>query len=470
MAYRDLREYLGALEKRGWLHHVKKEVDPTWEVAAVMRRVFQRIPRERRPAMMFERVRGHTMPVVAGILGASPEIYALALETTVDEIADKWAEAQTHPVPPVTVATGPVKEVVLTGDRIDATALPLCIWTRGQDPAPYVTGPCVVSKDPETGERNMGTYRMQLKGPRRFGLWLTNTWRDMYPHITKNEAEGRPTPCAVVIGCDPSVPLTSVARVRGDEFGVAGALRGAPLEIVKCETVDLEVPAHAEIVIEGFVPPGVREQEGPFGEYTGYMGAGGPTFVIEVTAITHRRDAIYQAFFSQMPPSESSCIRGTGRDVAIRKYLTHDLKLPVRDAHLLEAGGGAAFLAISLRRDHPALPQRAMWAAWAYDPSFSKFIVVVDEDIDVRDYFQVLWAMSWHVQPERDIYIQRNTAAVALDPSVAEEHVDQLTRQTLLSSKVGIDATRKHAFPARSIPPKADLDRVDAQWAEYGFE
>jgi UbiD family decarboxylase len=470
MAYKDLRDYLKTLEMRGKLHHVKKEVDPDWEVAAVTRRIFQRIPRERRPAVMFERIKGHSMPLVAGILGASPEVYALALETTVDQIADKWANAQSNPIPPSLVKTGPLKENILKGDQIDVRKLPLCLWTRDQDPAPYITGPCVVSKDPETGERNMGTYRMMLKGPRKFGLYLTNTWRDMYPHIMKNEKKGNPTPCAVVIGCDPPVPLTSVARVRGDEFGVAGGLRGAPLEVVKCETNELEVPAHAEIVIEGFVPPGVREEEGPFGEYTGYMGAAGPSFVMEVTCVTHRHNPIYQAFFSQMPPSESSCIRGTGRDVALYKHMARDLKLPVRDVHLLEAGGGAAFLAISLRRDHPSLPQRAMWAAWAYEPSFSKFVVVVDEDIDIRDYFQLLWAMSWHVQPERDIYINKHTAATALDPSLAEEHVNQFERLDLLSSKVGIDATRKHKFPARSIPPKEDMAKVDAHWAEYGFE
>jgi UbiD family decarboxylase len=470
MAYKDLRDYLKTLEMRGKLHHVKKEVDPNWEVAAYIRRVFQRIPRERRPAVMFENIKGHTMPLVAGILGASPEVYALALETTVDQIPDKWARAQTNPIPPVLVKTGPVKEHVLKGDQVDVGKLPLCLWTRDQDPAPYITGPCVVSKDPETGVRNMGTYRLMLKGPRKLGLYLSNTWRDMYAHIAKNEQQGKPTPCAVVLGCDPPVPLTSVARVQGDEFGVAGALRGEPLEIVKCETNDLEVPAHAEIVIEGFVPPGVREEEGPFGEYTGYMGASGPSFVIEVTCLTHRTNPIYQAFFSQMPPSESSCIRGTGRDVAFYKHMTRDLKLPVRDVHLLEAGGGAAFLAISLKRAHPALPQRAMWAAWAYEPSLSKFVVVVDEDIDVRDYFQVLWAMSWHVQPERDIYLQRNTAATALDPSLAEEHVNQAERLDILSSKVGIDATRKHKFPARSVPPKEDMAKIDAHWTEYGLE
>ena len=132
MAYQDLREYLAALDTRGKLHRVKKEVDPGWEVAAVMRRVFQRIPPARRPAMMFERIKGHDMPLVAGVLGASPEVYALALETTVDQIADKWAQAQSRPIAPVLVKTGPVKDVVLTGDRADVTKLPLCIWTRGR--------------------------------------------------------------------------------------------------------------------------------------------------------------------------------------------------------------------------------------------------------------------------------------------------------------------------------------------------
>src|SRR3989442_1860714 len=196
MAYKDLREYLAALEVRGKLHHVKKEVDPNWEVAAVIRRVFQRIPPARRPAVMFEHVKGHRMPLVAGVLGASPEIYALALETTVDQIADKWARAQSHPIPPVRVKTGPVKDVIQTRDRIDATALPLCLWTRDQDPAPYVTGPCVISHDPETGERNMGTYRLMLKGPRKFGLFLSTTWRDMYAPTMKNERKGTPTPGA----------------------------------------------------------------------------------------------------------------------------------------------------------------------------------------------------------------------------------------------------------------------------------
>jgi len=470
MAYQDLRAYLRALGERGKLHHVKREVDSTWEVAAVMRRVFQRIPLARRPAVMFHRIRGYGMPLVAGAVGASPEVYALALETTVDQIADRWSQAQVRPLAPVRVPTGPVQEHILTGDQVDLGMFPLCIWTRGEDPAPYFTGACVISQDPETGERNVGTYRLMLQGRRRVGFLLATMNRHMYPHIMKNERAGRPTPCAVVVGCDPSVCLASAARVQGDELAVAGGLRGEPLEVVRCRTSDLEVPAHAEIVLEGMVPPGVREQEGPFGEFHGYMGGGGPSFVIDVHCVTHRTDPIYQAFFGGMPPSESSVVSGTGRDMGFLKHLTRDLKLPVRDVHFLEAGSGAAFLAISIRREHPGLPQRVIWAALAYEPAFPKITVIVDEDIDVHDYFQLLWAMSWHVQPERDIYIYKNTVPTTLDPSLAPEHTTQGGGAPLLGSKVGIDATRKHAFPARSIPPSEDLARVDAQWEDYGFE
>ncbi len=469
MAYADLREYLAALEKAGKLHRVGTEVDAGWEVSAVMRRVYQRVPSARRPAVLFERIRGYRMPLVAGVVGASPAVYALALGTTVDGIADRWAQAQAHPMAPARVATGPVKAHVLKGDEVDVSVFPLCVWTRGQDPAPYFTGACVVSRDPETGERNVGTYRLMLQGRNRVGFLLATTGRHMYSHIQKNERAGRPTPCAVVVGCDPAVSLCSAARVQGDELAVAGGLRGAPLEVVRCETSDLEVPAHAEIVLEGVVPPGVREPEGPFGEFHGYMGGGEPSFVIDVTCVTHRADPIYQAFFGGMPPSESSVVAGTGRDMTFLKHLRGDLKLPVRDVHFLEAGSGGAFLALSLRRDHPGLPQRAFWGAVAYEPAFAKVIVAVDEDVDIRDEFQVLWALSWHVQPERDIYIYTNTVPTTLDPSLAPGHTAQAQGPQMLGSKVFIDATRKHAFPARSLPPREDLERVDAVWRDYGF-
>jgi len=293
----------------------------------------------------------------------------------------------------------------------------------------------------------------------------------MWTHISENGAHGRNTPCAIVLGGDPTIGLTAVSRVAYglDEFAVAGRLRGQPLETVRCETVDLQVPARAEIVIEGQVLAGVREPEGPFGEYTGYMSDSGPSYVIEITAITHRDNAIFHDFFSQMPPSESSTHRGTGREMALYKHLTRDLRMAVKDVHFLHPGGGAALLAISLRKKFEGQALAAMWGAWSVDPTLAKFTVVVDDDIDIRDTFQVLWAMSWHVRPERDVQIVQQTPPTPLDPATAPADAGREVRRGQLSAKVGIDATRKHAYPARAIPPREHLEEVDRRWESYGF-
>ena len=472
MAYADLRDYLATLERNGKLFRITAEVDNMWEVAAVTRRVFQRIPERDRPGLLFENVKGFDMPVTVGVLGASREVYATALQCSVEEIPDVWAEAQEHPLAPEEVATGPVKQNKLLGEAADVTRLPASVWTVGQDAGRFLTAPCVISEDPDTHERNVGTYRIQLKSPRRVGIQLSNPTRDMWTHIAKNEARGCNTPCAIVLGGDPTVGLTSVSRVAYglDELGVAGRLRGEPLEIVRCETLDLMVPAHAEIVIEGEVLAGVREDEGPFGEYTGYMSDSGPSFVIQVSAITHRDNPIFHDFFSQMPPSESSTIRGAGREMAIYKHLTRDLRMDVKDVHFLHAGGGAAWLAISMRKKFAGQSLAAMWGAWSVDPSLSKFTVVVDDDIDVRDAFQVMWAMSWHVQPDRDIQIVKQTPPTPLDPAMAPADASREVRRGQLSAKIGIDATRKHTYPARAIPPREHLEEVDRRWEKYGLD
>jgi 3-polyprenyl-4-hydroxybenzoate decarboxylase and related decarboxylases len=176
-------------------------------------------------------------------------------------------------IAPRLVETGPCKQNILTGDEIDVFRFPVPMWTVGEDPGLFLTAPCVVSKDPETGIRNVGTYRIQLKERNKTGIHMGKT-RHIYRHIQKNEAQGKPTPVAIVVGSDPTIGLASVSSVPFgvDELAVAGALRGEPVDVVKCETVDLEVPATAEIVIEGLIRPGYRELEGPFGEYPGYDG------------------------------------------------------------------------------------------------------------------------------------------------------------------------------------------------------
>jgi UbiD family decarboxylase len=473
VAYADMREYLAALERAGKLHRVAREVDKSWEVAAVARRVFQNIPPERRPALVFERIQGHTVPIACGLLGGSRQIYAMALETTVEGIGDRWTDAQASPIPPELSDYAPCQEVVKRGDEVDLGYLPVPTWTVKHDPAPFFTSPFVITKDPDTGVRNIGTYRMQLKGRNTTGIggFHVGGVQHIAMQIRRYRELGRKMPVAVVVGADPTIGLVSVSRVPYDvdEFAVAGGLRRAPVPIARCQTIDLEVPATAEFVLEGEVDCSRLEPEGPFGEYPGYLGAAGENILFEVQCLTHRRDPIYQAFVSQMPPSESSCIRGVGREVTLYKHLKQTMGFPVKDVHYLEAGGSTIYVAVSIKKERETQPREIMWATWAHQPSFAKIIVVVDDDIDVRDYFALNWAISFRIQPIRDVYLERDTLATNLDPSQAPPGVGSNERERLIGSKMGIDATRKFTYPPVALPPQEHLEYVDQHWRDYGF-
>lgn len=472
MAYPDLRAYLATLQERGKLKRVRKEVDKDWEIAAVCRQLFYKLPPERRPALMFENVKGYDVPVVAGVLGASRQVYAIGLESdSVEGINRKWDQALEKPIPPRIVKEGPCKQNILVGDKVNILKLPVPTWTVGHDPAPFFTSPYVITKDPDTGVRNVGTYRMQVKGPNKTGF-LIGGRQDAAFHIRKNEELNRPTPVAVVIGADPSIGYVSVSKMSEalDEFAVAGALRGEPVDLVPCETVPLEVPATAEIVLEGEIPPRVREKEGPFGEYTGYMGPAGDQPVFLIRCMTFRNKPIYQAFISQRPPSESSCIRGVGREWPLYKHLRYILRIPIKEVRLKEAGGSGAYVVVSLKKQFEGQVKQVIHGIWSLRTGFGKFTVVVDDDIDIWDDFAIDWALSWRVRPDRDIYIERDVQAVGLDPSIAPPSVPQHDPQRDMSSRVAIDATKKHDYPAVSLPPKEQLDLVAESWKEYGIE
>jgi 4-hydroxy-3-polyprenylbenzoate decarboxylase len=252
-----------------------------------------------------------------------------------------------------------------------------------------------------------------------------------------------------------------------EEYGVAGGLRGAPVDVVKCETHDLLVPATAEIVIEGWLRADDLVPEGPFGEYTGYMGPEAESFRVDITCITQRDNPVYQAFLSQMPPSESSGIRQIGREASLKHQLVNNLGLPVTGVCIPESGAVAAIVVIAMRPDRPGQSRQALLGALAHDPTMGKFTIAVDDDIDIRDPDMVNWAMSFRVQPERDVWIVPEMPAVQLDPSQASEDTKQLDRSRRLSSKLVIDATKKHKYPANSVPPKEHLDKVRADWTKY---
>ncbi|MFQ5842463.1 MAG: UbiD family decarboxylase, partial [Thermodesulfobacteriota bacterium] len=417
--YRDLRAYLNKLESIGRLHRIDKEVDKDWEVAAVARRVFQKIPESKRQALFFDQVKGYDTPIVGGILGGCKEIYAAALNTSVGEISSKWERALAHPIEPEVADTAPCKENILKGKDVDLTLLPVPVWTVGEDPGPFLTAPCVCTRARDTGITNIGTYRMEIKGKYKTGL-RASPYQHINRHITQYEELNDPTPVAVVLGSDPSVPLVSISRIpySMDNYEVAGGIRGEPLELVKCEIHDLHVPANAEIIIEGWIPPKVREHEGPFGEFTGYMGAAGNANILQVECITFRNRPILHTFFSQAPPSESSLIRGVGIESGIIKALRqHGIR--VRDVHVKESGGSNAYLIISMKKEFEGQVRQAMWTAWSAVPDAGKITVVVDDDIDVRDSFSVDWAMSFRVQPQKDVTIVPDAPGMALDPSLA---------------------------------------------------
>jgi UbiD family decarboxylase len=476
MGFKDLRQHLSYLEKNGMLKRVKKEIDRDWEIAALCREVFWRYDKESRPALLFENVKGFEVPVAAGVIGGSRHIYAIALgisaENMTETVGKKWADAIANRIPTKLVDSGPVKENILKGDQIDIFRFPHPIWTCGHDPGYFLTAPCVISRHPVTGQRNMGCYRCQLKEKNKTGIHMSGDYRHIGDYIKANNELNQPTPVAIVIGGDPTIPLTAVSGIpRGiDELEVAGALKGEPIEMVKCETINLEVPATAEIVIEGEIPPNYTEKEGPFGEYPGYMGPSGMAPIVNIKAITHRNNPIYHVYVSQMPPSESSLMRSFGRESGIYSHLKDRLSLPVKDVHITESGGAASYMIISVDSLYPGQFWQYIWGAWSIDPSLGKFTIIVDGDIDIRDPFQVEWAMSWRVRPNKDIYIVNNTIPVALDPALAPFEVPRGDPRREFSSKVVIDATRHQQFPPASLPPKEHIEKVRAMWNEYGID
>ncbi|HEX2931357.1 MAG TPA: UbiD family decarboxylase [Candidatus Binatia bacterium] len=470
MAYSDLQDFLRRLEAAGKLHWIEPRVDPAWEVTAITRQVFDRYGWKDRPALGFRQVGDSPLPLVIGVIGGSPEIYALALSTSVAKIPQAWEQGQRHPIDPVSVQSGLCKEIVARGAEVDLGILPQVVWTPSQDPGPYITAPVIITKDIETGRRNVGTYRLQLKRPRQLGLYVGPA-QHAAKHIRQYESAKKDMPVAVAIGVDPTIVLASISKFPygTDELSVAGGLRGEPVPMIKCETVDLEVPANAEIVIEGILRSGHREQEGPFGEFSGYMSPGGQQPVIDVTCITRRHAPVYHAFLSQMPPSESSCIRSLGRAAALHHHLRHVIGLPVRDVHFTESGGASSILVISMTKEYPEQVKEVAWGAWSLMNKEGKFTIVVDDDIDVRDPFQVEWAMSFRAQPGRDTFMVNGVVPSGVDPSTAPPDIPQHDPRRRAGSKILIDATRKHTYPPAARIPKEHIAAVQQKWAGYGF-
>lgn len=478
MPFEDLRDYLEELERRGKLKHIKSEVDITWEVSCIARWVFQAVPEKERYGLVFDNPKGFNIPIVTGIFGVSREVYALALGTTKDKIFEKWCEALKKPIPPKEVKAGPVQEVVEEGKDIDLYKIPVPTWTPGKDGGPYITASCVITKDPDTGLQNVGTYRMQVQARDRTGI-LIIPYQDIGVHFHhKYESQGKAMPVAVAFGVEPSIGLTSVAKIPYDmeELAVAGGLRGRPVETVRAKTVDLQVPARAEYVLEGEILPNERKGEGPFGEGTGYVTAAGQRAFIQIKCITHRKNPIYQGYTAQFPPNETTLMMGECNAALVYKKLVDDLgEKSIRDVLLTESSGSHRHILVSMQPLYSGHAKRIGLIVANLMPMAGKMVTVVDDDIDIRDPFAVDWVMSNRVNPAMDITIIKRDNLPSMEPSNQPQAIGRAAskpapfEKNLSGSRMIVDATVKAAYPDISLPPKNLMDKVFEKWESFGL-
>jgi len=475
--YRDFRQHLSALEEHEKLIRVKRRIDKDTELMPLVRWQFRGLDENQRKAFLFENVvdakgRQFTMPVTVGTLAATTEIYAIGMMCAPEEIHERWTKAQLNPVAPVKVSSGTAQEVVRQGQELlsghGLDMIPVPISTPGFDNAPYLTSANWITKDPDTGIYNIGNYRSQIKAPDRAGGLFTS--QHMGLHWRKCKAQKKPLEAAIAIGVIPSIAYAATAKIPYDfdEYRLAGGLAGEPVEVVQCQTIDLYVPATAEIVIEGSIPTDSIEPEGPFGEYPGYMGHRTTSPYLEVSCITHRRDAIYTALISQFPPSESSKIKHTGTEKIIYKYLRHDSgNGAVLDVALHDevSGSGHAYCVIKMRNASKADAWRALNASAGFTGAYAKVCVAVDEDVDIRDPAMVNWAICFGARPEEDIAIAKGKAP-GLDPSAHPPGGESLDVRMASSGALLINAVRPWPYTPVSLPRREFMEKAKVIWEE----
>lgn len=443
MANPNLRTFLNEIEAAGEVVHIKKHIDPKFEASAVLAKFEQQ---EKFPACYFENIGSGEYPVVSNLF-ASRKRLAVSLGCTDEELNAVYREREDKRIEPVMVPEGPVQEVVLTGDDIDLYKLPI-LTHNALDAGPYVTCGASVTRDPDTGIRNIGVYRHQLHSKNKLGIHMSEASHVNYIY-GKYEAMGKDMPIAITIGHHPAFYLgcLSFAPVGVDEYGVAGALMDQPLELVKCKTCDLEVPAEAEIVLEGYVSATERQMEAPFGEFTTMYGGPHMYHVVTVTAITMRKKPIYLDCFSGH--LDHQLLGGTGRLSTI--YKTVRMACPtVKDVFMAPSGCCRLSCYVSIHKRHEGEAKNAIGAVLAADP-FIKYVVVVDDDVNIFSDSAVLQAIATRLKPDQNAFMIRNAKGHPLDPTAYNGYV---------VTKVGIDCTKPlKDFPETvSVPGTDDID------------
>ena len=473
----DFQEHLAALEAQGLVVRVDRPIDKDTELHPLVRWQFQgNLPEDERRAFLFTNVvdgngKKYDMPVVVGALSASPRIYAIGMGKPLNEIGSAWINAINHPIAPVRVNSAPCQEVVITGDALKQPdgglkLLPVPISTPGFDAAPYLTATLCVTKDSETGIQNMGTYRGGLKATDRLGVRMASRIGGAggYQHWLKHRKTKTPMPCAIVIGCAPVVVFTGPQKlaIDQDEMGVAGALAGEPIRTVKCVTVDLDVPADSEIVIEGLVDPELLEPEGPFGESHGYVALEDFNMSMQVTAITHKKKAVFVSIISQVTPSESSVIKKVAYEPMFLSHLRDQLSIKgIRNVSLLEPLANVRPVIFLQFAPGAARTEvwRGLYGASNFRADCGKIVIAVSEDIDPTNTNAVFWSMAYRCNPVEDVHIA---------PHRSSGHGPKSGRVPNNSSLL-IDATLKQAFPPLALPAQQYMERARKIWDEIGM-
>ena len=473
----NLQLHLRDLEAQGLLLRIDTPINKDTELHPLVRWQFLGgMSADERRAFLFTNVtdskgRKYDMPVVVGSLAASPRIYALGMGRKVEEIGDAWVNAIQHPIPPVRVNAAVCQEVVIKGEALTKkggglAALPVPISTPGFDAAPYLTATLCVTRDPETGVQNMGTYRAALKAADRLAVRMVARpgGAGGYIHWLKYRELKKPMEIAIVVGAAPVVEFTGPQKlaIDLDEMAVAGGLAGRPIPIVRCVSVDLDVPADSEIVIEGVIDPSVLEPEAPFGESNGYVALEAFNMPMRVTAITHRKQAVFASIISQVTPSESSTIKLVAYEPlylshlrnslgvrGVKRVVMHEALTNLRPVIFLQFERGTSRTEV----------WRALHGAANFTAGVGKVCIAVSEDIEPTNTDAILWSIAYRSNPIEDVHIAPWRRGVQ----------GSIYSGGGTDSAMLIDATLKHKMPPLALPAREFMDGARRIWERLGL-
>ncbi len=487
MKYSDLREFIAFLEQRGELVRITQEVDPNLEMTEISDRTL----RAKGPALLFENPKGYDTPVLCNLFG-TPERVAMGMgQETVSALRDVgtllallkepeppkglrdlWEKRhdfkQVLNMPVKEVSKAPCQEIVLEGDDIDLDKLPIQTCWPG-DVGPLVTWALAVTRGPEKERQNLGIYRMQKISKNKLIMrWLAHRGGALDFRDFQKKNPGKPYPVAIALGADPATTLGAVTPVPDtlSEYAFAGLLRGEKTQVVKCIGSDLQVPASAEYILEGFLHPGEEAEEGPFGDHTGYYNEVETFPVFTIDRITHRKDPIYHSTYTGRPPDEPAIL-----GVALNEVFVPILQKQfpeIIDFYLPPEGCSYRMAVVSMKKQYPGHAKRVMMGVWSFLRQFmyTKFVIVTDDDVDVRNWEDVIWAMTTRMDPTRDAVLIDNTPI---------DYLDFASPVSGLGSKMGLDATNKMPGETdREWGEPIEMDdevkqRIDALWDELGI-